>query len=334
MSDDQKRRSRKEQLRVQWEKERIKRETEKNISEKEYKRYLKNKRCRDEEESQRRINIAREGFLRSQEYLRQLLQEKDERKRRLVRTLQMQKESLIKDHRVSEEEKRLMVDQAVSDLMARDTQYREELRIEVNKKLEKAAVNKNLQDTKKYQTIAESNRQEAQDHQQRMKKLEEIYSDHIEKSKVVIDTKFKKAKQVREQEKMKLGNRRGNSRNHSNVLSLKAELDSKLDLWRKHVLSVQSLSILKAEERVRKNIQARKEKIAGEIKNKEERFKALKNESEAKNLSKFELQKQKLEEKSQKVEKLVIDRNATLLQAKRLAENSTKLRELIKEQLY
>ena len=67
-------------------------------------------------------------------------------------------ESLIKDHRVSEEEKRLMVDQAVSDLMARDTQYREELRIEVNKKLEKAAVNKNLQDTKKYQTIAESNR--------------------------------------------------------------------------------------------------------------------------------------------------------------------------------
>ena len=41
-----------------------------------------------------------------------------------------------------------------------------------------------------------------------MKKLEEIYSDHIEKSKVVIDTKFKKAKQVREQEKMKLGNRR------------------------------------------------------------------------------------------------------------------------------
>ena len=93
MSDDQKRRSRKEQLRVQWENERIKRETEKNISEKEYKRYLKNKRCRDEEESQRRINIAREGFLRSQEYLRQLLQEKDERKRRLVRTLQMQKVS-------------------------------------------------------------------------------------------------------------------------------------------------------------------------------------------------------------------------------------------------
>ena len=40
-------------------------------------RYLKTKRYRDEEESQIRLNIAREGFLRSQEYLRQLLKEKD-----------------------------------------------------------------------------------------------------------------------------------------------------------------------------------------------------------------------------------------------------------------
>jgi hypothetical protein len=52
---------------------------------------LKNKRCRDEEESQRRMNIAREGFLRSQEYLRQLLQEKDDRKRKLIKTLHKQK---------------------------------------------------------------------------------------------------------------------------------------------------------------------------------------------------------------------------------------------------
>ena len=91
MSDEKKRRSKKEQLRVQWETERMKREEEKSLSEKEYKRYLKNKRCRDEEESQRRINIAREGFLRSQEYLRQLLKEKDETKRRLIKSITKQK---------------------------------------------------------------------------------------------------------------------------------------------------------------------------------------------------------------------------------------------------
>ena len=69
----------------------MKREEEKSLSEKEYKRYLKNKRCRDEEESQRRLNIAREGFLRSQEYLRKLLKEKDERKRYLIKTITKQK---------------------------------------------------------------------------------------------------------------------------------------------------------------------------------------------------------------------------------------------------
>ena len=94
ISDDQKRQSKREQLRVQWEEERMKREKLKSISEKEYQRHLKNRRCREEEEAQRRLNIAREGFLRSQEYLRQLLQEKDDRKRKLIRTIHKQKVKL------------------------------------------------------------------------------------------------------------------------------------------------------------------------------------------------------------------------------------------------
>ena len=72
----------------------MKREKLKSISEKEYQRHLKNRRCREEEEAQRRLNIAREGFLRSQEYLRQLLQEKDDRKRKLIRTIHKQKVKL------------------------------------------------------------------------------------------------------------------------------------------------------------------------------------------------------------------------------------------------
>ena len=72
----------------------MKRENLKSISEKEYQRHLKNRRRREEEEAQRRLNIAREGFLRSQEYLRQLLQEKDDRKRKLIRTIHKQKVKL------------------------------------------------------------------------------------------------------------------------------------------------------------------------------------------------------------------------------------------------
>ena len=51
-------------------------------------------------------------------------------------------------------------------------------------------------------------RREAQDHQQRMKKLEEIYSDNIEKVKKVIEMKFKKAEQIKEQEMFRWGNKR------------------------------------------------------------------------------------------------------------------------------
>ena len=72
-------------------------------------------------------------------------------------------------------------------------------------------------------------------------------------------------------------------------------------MWRKQVLSVQSLSILKAEERVRKEIEDKKEKLAEEMKNREERFMALQKKSQAKSFNNLRYQKKKLEEKNQKV---------------------------------
>ena len=59
---------------------------------------------------------------------------------------------------MSEERKRVTVDQAVADLMARDTQYRQELKRRVNQKLDNAEKKRNLGETRRYQTIAESNR--------------------------------------------------------------------------------------------------------------------------------------------------------------------------------
>ena len=59
---------------------------------------------------------------------------------------------------MSEERKRTTVDQAVADLMARDTQYREELRRQVSQKLDNAEMKRSLGETRRYQTIVESNR--------------------------------------------------------------------------------------------------------------------------------------------------------------------------------
>ena len=78
----------------------------------------------------------------------------------------------------------------------------------------------------------------------RMKKLEELYDDHIEKIKKKIEKKIKQSQEfLNLQKKNQKAMINRNSAQYSRTLALKAELEGKLDLWRKQVLSVQSLSI-------------------------------------------------------------------------------------------
>ena len=83
-----------------------------------------------------------------------------------------------------------------------------------------------------------------EEHQQRMKHLEELYDDHIEKIKRSIEKKIKQSQDLlnRKSENQKSIFDK-NTEYYSRTLALKAELEGKLDLWRKQVLSVQSLSI-------------------------------------------------------------------------------------------
>ena len=78
-------------MRIQWEEEKCKRELEKSELEKEYRKNLTAKRRKDDDECQKRLQHARERFIRSQEHLRQLLKEKDDRKKELVVTILKQK---------------------------------------------------------------------------------------------------------------------------------------------------------------------------------------------------------------------------------------------------
>ena len=78
-------------MRIQWEEEKCKRELEKNELEKEYRKNLTAKRRKDDDECQQRLQQARERFIRSQEHLRQLLKEKDDRKKQLVVSIFKQK---------------------------------------------------------------------------------------------------------------------------------------------------------------------------------------------------------------------------------------------------
>ena len=64
------------------------------------------------------------------------MKEKDDRKKELVQSLLRQKELLVVRHRESEERRRGAVEQAVTDLLTRDTQYRQELKLQVSTQIE------------------------------------------------------------------------------------------------------------------------------------------------------------------------------------------------------
>ena len=170
------RRTKQYKLRIQWEEEKSKRELEKSELEKEYRKNLTAKRRKDDDECQRRLQQARERFIKSQEYLRQLLKEKDDRKKELVNTIIQQKvyreyfnvlnlhidiqEVLIREHREHEDSKRTAVDNAVKDLLNRDTQYRNVLRMQVEEKLKKAERNRQQKEINRALSLTESNRQD------------------------------------------------------------------------------------------------------------------------------------------------------------------------------
>merc|ERR1712242_333443 len=264
--------------------------------------------------------------------LRQLLKEKADRNKVLIDTLARHKETLLREHREQEESRRLAVDYAVKDLLARDTQYRNELKIQLEEKMKKAEKRRRQNETDELLSITEARRLEAEEHQQRMKKLEELYDDHIEKIKRTIEKKIKQSQDLLNHHKEK--NQKSlftkNTENYTKTLALKAELEGKLDLWRKQVLSVQSLSIRRAEEKVRSEIDSRREKLAEEMRTREMKCFENRREKEQEKKKKLKITKMKIEEKDRKVEKLLNEREQSILRARKMAETSAKLREIIK----
>ena len=67
-------------------------------------------------------------------------------------------EALVRDHRGQEEGKRVAVDNAVKDLLNRDTMYRNELRKQVEEKLKKAEINRKKQEISRAMSLTESKR--------------------------------------------------------------------------------------------------------------------------------------------------------------------------------
>merc|ERR1712106_588867 len=92
-----------------------------------------------------------------------------------------------------------------------------------------------------------------------------------------------------------------NSKAYAETLALKSELEAGLDLWRKQVLSVQSQSIRRAEEKVRNELESKREKLAEEMRNREQKCLEKRKEKEEEKNRRLMNAKKKIEEKEKKV---------------------------------
>ena len=65
---------------------------------------------------------------------------------------------MLKEHREQEESRRLAVDYAVKDLLTRDTQYRNELKNQMEEKLKRAEKKRKQNEVNKTLNISEARR--------------------------------------------------------------------------------------------------------------------------------------------------------------------------------
>ena len=86
----------------------------------------------------------------------------------------------------------------------------------------------------------------------------------------------------------------------------------------------------RAEEKVRSEIDSRREKLAEEMRTREMKCFENRREKEQEKKKKLKITKMKIEEKDRKVEKLLNEREQSILRARKMAETSAKLREIIK----
>ena len=81
---------------------------------------------------------------------------------------------------------------------------------------------------------------------------------------------------------------------------------------------------------MRSEIDSRREKLAEEMRTREMKCFENRREKEQEKKKKLKIAKMKIEEKDRKVEKLLNEREQSILRARKMAETSAKLREIIK----
>ena len=104
----------------------------------EWKNLIQVKRKQENEINHRKLLEAKKRFVHSQNYLRSLILKRQQKREEMCQTAIKQKEMTLAAWRHAEEAKRIAVEEALQQLLARDTQYRKELKGHIECRLETA----------------------------------------------------------------------------------------------------------------------------------------------------------------------------------------------------
>jgi hypothetical protein len=116
------------------------------------------------------------------------------------------------------------------------------------------------------------------------------------------------------------------------AFALKSELETGLDKWWHQVLEVQSMSIRRAEEKARRELDRRREKVAEEIKTREVRHQEIRGKCEKEVKDQQAWHRRAIWQKQKKVERMLDDRERAVERARKMAFKTAELRDVIRNQ--
>jgi len=315
---------------LEWQQEIKEIQESHRVRETRWRHHIESKRKAENSVNEQRLLEARNKFIQSQNLLRKLIQEKEDRRKELMEN-QNQKGQEI---RAAEEARRQAVEEALEQLLARDTQYRKELRSHLDTRMEIAKKRRSFHRQQYKEYISALNSQHEEKVQQR---LNQIHQDGLDKKRSLreaIMEKYRKATELtdfkdRHLKRLKLAR----AVQCEKVLKLKEELEAKLDSWRKQLLQVQSMSIRKAEERFKMALQKKKTKVATDTVNRTNKHNLLFDKVKQELIQRELSSRMQIQEKMSRSDDICRKKAEALQRSRNLAARGAELRQALKLQL-
>ena len=162
---------------------------------------LKSKRKRESESNESRLFDMRNQVMQAQNHLKCLIHQKQLKYDQLAQRAQRLKLEQIIEWRKQEDSKRLTVESALNELLARDTQYRKELKAHIENRLQQAEKRRQKILAASVEKLNALHTEQFHNQRSRISDLSKRHLLHIEAVREAIRVKLAKAEAILERKK-------------------------------------------------------------------------------------------------------------------------------------